>query len=314
MIVPLILAGGIGSRLKPISTSERPKPFHDFIGDGKTLFEATVIRAQQVSPVTPIVVVSKHHLNWVRASLEKLSITAHILLEPCGRNTAPAITCAALMARELYGEAPALLTLAADHHIGEIDYFARKICEAHSKEQNKKLTLFGVQPTYPETGYGYIQTDESNHVVAFHEKPDPSTAQCYLDSGDYLWNSGFFLFPISTLLHELQHHAPELMKVCIASYTARQSISMHIQMLANSFQDAANISIDHALLERSKNLTICRYQGIWSDLGTWKSLYHLWPKESNGNAINNALNLEIIPCDKSFKLLKNGSFIADVQG
>ena len=106
MIVPLILAGGIGSRLKPISTSERPKPFHDFIGDGKTLFEATVIRAQQVSPVTPIVVVSKHHLNWVRATLEKLSITAHILLEPCGRNTAPAITCAALMARELYGEAP----------------------------------------------------------------------------------------------------------------------------------------------------------------------------------------------------------------
>ena len=89
---------------------------------------------------------------------------------------------------------------------------------------------------------------------------------------------------------------------------------MHIQMLANSFQDAANISIDYALLERSKNLTICRYQGIWSDLGTWKSLYHLWPKESNGNAINNALNLEIIPCDKSFKLLKNGSFIADVPG
>ncbi|SBS25746.1 Mannose-1-phosphate guanylyltransferase RfbM [Marinomonas aquimarina] len=312
MFIPVILAGGSGTRLAPISTTKHPKPFIDLLDCGYTLFELTLLRAQQTSDKRPIVVVAKEHLAFVQQALHKLSMTAHILLEPCGRNTAPAMTCAALFAQHIYPDDSPLLVLAADHYIADPSYFCQRVVAAHDAAMNDQLVLFGIRPTYPETGYGYIEVGQDAQIHAFHEKPDQHTAMNYLARGNYLWNSGFFVLPRKILLAEIEHFAPKILASCHDAVTQSVQLSERTHLLSPSFAEAPAISIDYAIMEHSAKLALCEYASEWSDLGTWPALYRLWPKDEQGIAHHLALALALMPTASGLQLMKDNTWIADV--
>ncbi len=312
MLVPVILAGGHGTRLAPISTPDHPKPFLDLLDCGHTLFELTLLRAKQASVERPIIIAASKHLSLIQASLGKLQLQAHILLEPCARNTAPAITCAALFAEQIYAQECHLLVLAADHSIPDTDYFCTSVAQANLQAQGGKLVLFGIRPNSPETGYGYIEIDSNKQIVAFHEKPDQNTAQAYFTSGHHLWNSGFFLLPSQRLLAEISFLAPAIKNTCQAAISHREALSEGVWGLSIEFSQSPAMSIDYAVMEHSQHLALYDYDSAWSDLGTWQALYAYWPKNQQGIAYHSGLNLTLTPTHSGFRLTQNRNWLADV--
>jgi mannose-1-phosphate guanylyltransferase/mannose-6-phosphate isomerase len=291
MITPVILAGGSGTRLWPLSRQHYPKQLLKLFGD-KTMLQQTLMRLDGLPNLaSPVVVCNVEHRFMVAEQLNEIGISdSVILLEPSARNTAPALTLAALQARELETN-PTLLVLSADHMIYDVNAFQSAVKTAIIMADQNRLVTFGVQPTHPETGYGYIKTDQmssniegSFFVEKFVEKPDLKTAEEYIKAGGYYWNSGMFVFKTDTFLKELQIHSPAIVTAAENAWTKSVRDLDFIRVNKEAFAAAPNISIDYALMEKSANVVCVPLNAGWSDVGDWKSFWDVSQKDNSGNS------------------------------
>ena len=295
MIVPVILAGGSGTRLWPLSRQSYPKQFLYLVDQQYTMLQLTLKRlenlSQQVLP--PIIVCNENHRVIVAEQLRQIDIAhASIILEPCAKNTAPAITLAALQALELYpDQSVSLLVLSADHYIADVPAFQQSILLAELQAQLEKLVIFGVTPTEPHTGYGYIQLGEkikegtTYKLDKFVEKPDLKTAEHYVSSQNYLWNSGMFMFQTPLFLQELKLHQADIYESCLNTWQAKTKDLDFIRIGLQEFQQCPENSIDYAIMENtSQGVVVCLDVG-WNDLGSWPSLWQSNQKDENQNVI-----------------------------
>lgn len=295
MILPVIMSGGSGSRLWPLSRALHPKQFLALLNE-HTLLQETVNRLDNTKCLNPLIICNNEHRFIVAEQLRANdTIASDIILEPMGKNTAPAITLAALAAVDK-GDNPLLLVLAADHVIKDIPAFQQAVMDAKAFASQDKLVTFGIVPTHAETGYGYIrQGNQQTHseatgfnVDSFVEKPDLATAQTYLDSGEYLWNSGMFMFKASRYLEELAKFSPEMLAVCKNAFDNKTQDLDFTRISADIFAQCPEDSIDYAVME-----PICKAEGSdavvvpmnagWSDVGSFSSLWEVSEKDDNGN-------------------------------
>lgn len=295
MIVPVILAGGSGTRLWPLSRQSYPKQFLYLVDQQYTMLQLTIKRLDNLSKqmLPPIIVCNENHRFIVAEQLRQINITqASIILEPCAKNTAPAITLAALQAQELYpNKNVSLLVLSADHHIADVSTFERTILVAKQQAQLEQLVVFGVTPTEPHTGYGYIQLGqpvEEKSVYKldkFVEKPDLQIAKHYVSSKNYLWNSGMFMFQTSVFLQELQHFQANIYECCLSAWK-NKSIDLDFTRIGlQDFQQCPENSIDYTIMENTTHGVVVCLEAGWNDLGSWPSLWQSNPKTHNQNVI-----------------------------
>ncbi|MFT5705903.1 MAG: mannose-1-phosphate guanylyltransferase [Oceanospirillaceae bacterium] len=289
MILPVIMAGGSGSRLWPLSRTLYPKQFLALTSN-QTLLQETINRLQGINHQAPLIICNEEHRFIVAEQLRQQNLShSGIVLEPVGRNTAPAITLAALHAVK-NGNDALLLVLAADHVIQNQPAFVESVNQAIPQAESGKLVTFGIVPTAPETGYGYInkgQPISDNHafkVAGFVEKPNLETAQMYLDSGNYLWNSGMFLFKASRYLEELELHHPEIMAACKLAIGGAHFDLDFIRLDEDSFSACPDESIDYAVMEKTKDAVVVPMDASWSDVGSFSALWEVSDKDVNGNA------------------------------
>jgi mannose-1-phosphate guanylyltransferase/mannose-6-phosphate isomerase len=290
MIIPVILAGGSGSRLWPLSRQHYPKQLLKLFGD-TTMLQQTILRLTGLPELgAPIVVCNVEHRFMVAEQLNEIGFAeCAIILEPLARNTAPALALAALHAREIDPNST-LLVLSADHMILDVKEFQRAVTSAVTAANKNHLVTFGVHPTHPETGYGYIKTrplDESTEALAveqFVEKPNLKTAESYLAAGCYYWNSGMFVFKTDVFLDELQTHSSEVIAAADQARTLAVRDLDFIRVDKESFAAAPNISIDYALMEKSNNVVCVPLSAGWSDVGDWKSFWDVSQKDTAGNS------------------------------
>lgn len=286
----VIMAGGIGSRFWPMSVPEYPKQFIDVLGLGKSLIQLTKERLSMLCPVGNFwVVTSEHYVDIVKKQLPDIPVS-HILAEPEPRNTAPCIAYACWKIRKENANANIVVT-PSDALVIDIEEYRRKIQTAldFTAEDNRIVTL-GMQPTRPETGYGYIESggelagSEIRKVREFKEKPDHETAVNYLKSGGYYWNAGIFVWNVQTIVTALQSFVPQITSVMDNIATAFGS-SEESDVLHRLFPTCEKISIDYAVMEKSKNIYVLPAEFGWSDLGSWGSLHEQLHKDSDGNSV-----------------------------
>ena len=295
MIVPVILSGGSGTRLWPLSRKLHPKQFINLVNE-TTLFQDTILRLPE-DVAEPLIICNKEHRFLAAEQLREIGKkTKGIILEPEGRNTAPAVALAALQFINK-GEDPILLVLSADHLIENIEAFHQSITIASNLAENNKLITFGVVPNKAETGYGYIEaninnTDDYYSIKSFTEKPSQKNAKKYLDSGNYLWNSGMFMFKASVYLSELEKFEPEILSACKKSCTTENIDSDFIRIDNDAFHQCPNESIDYAVMEHTKNGVVVPLDANWSDVGSWSSLWDSKTKDSNDNVSEGDVFLE----------------------
>lgn len=296
LIQPVILSGGSGSRLWPLSRELYPKQLLALVSDD-TLLQETVARLEGLENVTaPIVVCNEEHRFMVAEQLRQIDTPAeNIILEPVGRNTAPALNLAALVAKP----DAILLVMPADHVIQDVSAFQQAINEAAGLAGQGYLVTFGIKPTGPETGYGYIRrgkkieaTASAVGIVSFVEKPDLATAEKYIASHDYLWNSGVFMMQASVWLEAIKHFEPEMAKACEAAFTKGQQDNDFFRVDKQSFSDCPGNSIDYAVMERvtgegsgSFKSAMVPLDAGWSDVGVWSALWAVGDKNEQGNVI-----------------------------
>lgn len=280
-MINIILCGGSGTRLWPISRTLMPKQFVKLF-DNKSLFQLTVERNSKVCKNSFVVSNAEQYFLAVD-QLEELSKTNNkYLLEPVGRNTAPAI---ALACMELSPEEIVLVT-PSDHLIKNENEYQKVVLRAQELASEGFLVTFGIKPAFPETGYGYIEADKEN-VKAFHEKPDAKRAEEYIKAGNYYWNSGMFCFKASIFLEELQKYSPEIYKACKVAFENRQiSASNQMRITSENMSVIPENSIDYAVMEKSTKVKVIPSNIDWSDVGSFDSLYEELEKDSNGNTIN----------------------------
>ena len=295
MIVPIILSGGSGTRLWPLSRKLHPKQFINLVNE-TTLFQDTILRLPK-DVAEPLIICNEEHRFLAAEQLRAIGKkTKGIILEPEGRNTAPAVALAALQFINK-GEDPILLVLSADHLIKNIEAFHQSITIASNLAENNKLITFGVVPNKAETGYGYIEaninnTDDYYSIKSFTEKPSQKNAKKYLDSGNYLWNSGMFMFKASVFLSELEKFEPEILSACKKSCTTKNIDSDFIRINNDAFHQCPNESIDYAVMEHTKNGVVVPLDANWSDVGSWSSLWDIKTKDSNDNVSKGDVFLE----------------------
>lgn len=289
MILPVIMAGGAGSRLWPLSRSLYPKQFISLTSD-KSMLQETIARLDKLEHCAPLLVCNEEHRFIVAEQLRQQKVNhSGIVLEPVGRNTAPAIALAAMHAVK-NGEDPLLLVLAADHVIQTNSAFIDSIQLALPSATRGKLVTFGIVPTSPETGYGYIkkgeQVSESTFKVScFVEKPNSETAQSYLSSGEYYWNSGMFMFKASRYLEELKQFRPDIYLACEKSYFAARGDLDFIRVDESSFSDCPSDSIDYAVMEKTQDALVVPMNAGWSDVGSFSSLWEVSEKDQQDNVV-----------------------------
>ncbi|WP_076408043.1 mannose-1-phosphate guanylyltransferase/mannose-6-phosphate isomerase [Shewanella sp. UCD-KL12] len=325
MILPVVMAGGSGTRLWPLSRQRFPKQFLTLDGEDSML-QATLLRLSGLDNQAPLIICNEEHRFSVAEQLRAAQLKhSGIILEPVGRNTAPAIAIAALQALKS-GQDPVLLVLAADHVIKDEAAFCQTLASATALAEANKLVTFGVVPTKAETGYGYIKRgsafsaanqdasalDKTPFTIdRFVEKPDLETAKHYLKSGDYYWNSGIFMFKASVYLTELKNHQPEIYSACELAIANTQSDLDFIRIDRNAFEACHADSIDYAVMEplcndksTSSKAIVVPLDCSWSDVGSWHSLWEVSNKDPQGNAIrgdviaNNTRNSYIHAQDK----------------
>jgi mannose-1-phosphate guanylyltransferase/mannose-6-phosphate isomerase len=296
-MIPVILSGGSGTRLWPLSRSNYPKQFLP-ITDEKTLFQLTLERVSNLNQSlinfqNPIIVTNENHRFIVAEQLRQQKVTAKILLEPVAKNTAPAIAAAAELALS-YGEDPVLLILAADHVIQQQDAFNKAIEVGLIAAEAGNLVTFGIVPNVPETGYGYIKAniiidkalDNKTYAVEkFVEKPNLETAQKYIEEGSYLWNSGMFMFKASVYLQELEKYNPAIVKSAKDSITNSKNDLDFVRLDKSSFEQSPEDSIDYAVMEKTDKAVVVPLDANWSDVGAWKSVWEVSSKDENGNVL-----------------------------
>ncbi|XNS85174.1 mannose-1-phosphate guanylyltransferase/mannose-6-phosphate isomerase [Vibrio cyclitrophicus] len=286
-ILPIIMAGGSGSRLWPLSRTHYPKQFISLTSDN-TMLQDTIKRLKGIEHKSPFLICNENHRFIVAEQLRDNKIShSGIILEPVGRNTAPAIALAAIHAVN-DGDDPLLLILAADHVIKNESQFAAAVEEAKIHALADKLVTFGIVPTGPETGYGYIKQGESIgntcfKVDSFVEKPNLATAERYLASKDYLWNSGMFLFKASRYLDELGKHQPGILEACQKAMSGCKSDLDFIRLDEEAFKACPDDSVDYAVMEKTDDAVVVPLDAQWSDVGSFSSLWEVANKDEQGN-------------------------------
>ncbi|MDR0588736.1 MAG: mannose-1-phosphate guanylyltransferase/mannose-6-phosphate isomerase [Burkholderiales bacterium] len=288
-LVSVILCGGSGSRLWPISREQHPKPFIQ-LPDGESLIQKAFLSGSGLPEIAEIIAVTNKELGFkvsdaFTAVNQKLLPVSYVL-EPFGRNTAAAVAVAALLAQERHGEDAHLLVLAADHLISDRAAFNAAIRQAITFSEEDFLVTFGIRPTQPETAYGYLET-EGHRVARFVEKPTLEKAQNYLISGNYLWNAGIFCFRVGTVLREMATHCPDVLAAARESFAhaTRDATGQSITLSEETFQNIPDISIDYALMERANHIAVVPCDIGWSDLGSWTALSGLEVTDAAGNAV-----------------------------
>jgi mannose-1-phosphate guanylyltransferase len=295
MIIPVILSGGSGTRLWPLSRTLFPKQFFSLLND-TTLFQDTILRLPE-DLSDPLIICNEEHRFLVAEQLRQIgSNNSGIILEPTGKNTAPAIALAALKLID-NSQDPSLLVLSADHLINDNKAFQKAINIAKTYSEQGKLVAFGVKPTKPETGYGYIEVDNSldtkcYDIQSFKEKPNLTNARNYLDSGSYYWNSGIFMFKASEYLDELNKFEPEILSICRKSYNKTDKDLDFLRINNEEFNNCPEKSIDYAVMEKTKNGVVIPLESNWSDIGSWDALWEAKHKDDNNNVITGDVILE----------------------
>lgn len=294
-MIPVVMSGGSGTRLWPLSRKQKPKQFLALFGDD-TMFQQTLMRLDGVTDLAPpIIVCSNEHRFMVAEQLNELEVESPtIILEPVGRDTAPALAIAALQALAS-GDDPTLLVLAADHVIKDISAFHKAIEQAKQQAENGYLVTFGIVPTGPNTGYGYIQAQEKDiisKVEAFVEKPDLSTAEEYVASGNYYWNSGMFMFKASLLVAELEKYSPAILRACREALSHAQPDLDFIRLDKAIFESCDSISIDYAVMEKTDKAMVVPLGAGWNDVGSWSSLWECGTQSTDNNVTHGDVILD----------------------
>ena len=294
-LIPVILCGGTGTRLWPLSRASYPKQYWPLSGDGEaTLLQQTQQRLEGLDGLAqPLLICNEDHRFIVAEQMRQIGVDPQaILLEPIGRNTAPAVTVAALQATS-QGEDPLLLVLAADHLIRHADQFRKAIDAGRSAAEAGRLVTFGIVPTAPETGYGYIEAAEtiSNSelkdvpIARFIEKPDQITAQQFLSTGRFTWNSGMFIFRASAMLAELDRLVPEVVSCCRAALDQDTADLDFLRLEREAFAKCPNVAIDVAVMEQTTLGSVLPLDAGWSDVGSWSALWETSDRDENGNVL-----------------------------
>lgn len=290
-IQPVVVAGGAGTRLWPLSRGENPKQFLQIMSASQTMLQSTIQRLNGLVTCPPILICNEVHRFLAAEQLRVIGCEdVQIILEPEGRNTAPAIALAALNAVKKEGCDPLLLILASDHFIADVDAFHCAVNVAIPIAHAGELVTFGVVPTHPEIGYGYIEKglaldlDGGFKIKRFVEKPDADVARNYFESGNFLWNSGMFLFKASRYLEELKRYAPEILESCELAIAESQSDLSFTRVKKEEFLKCKSDSIDYAVMEKTENAAVVPLNAGWSDVGGWSALADLSLKDVDGNA------------------------------
>jgi mannose-1-phosphate guanylyltransferase len=288
----ILMAGGVGSRFWPLSTVDFPKQFHDMLGTGDTLIQKTFSRLSKIIPVENIFILTNEKYN--NLVLEQLPMVKHqqVLLEPAMRNTAPCILYASLKIQKQNPDA-VMVVAPSDHWIEDEDEFANNLkqCFDFCSSENALLTL-GIQPTFPNTGFGYIEYDKEDSnpvkiVNQFREKPNYETAKAFLASGNFLWNGGIFIWSVKAIAEAFAEFQP-VMNDLFQSGLEKYNTNSERDFINENYVKAENISIDYAILEKAKNVYVLPATFDWNDLGTWGSLHEKLDKDENKNAVVNA--------------------------
>ncbi len=288
----VLMAGGVGSRFWPISTSDYPKQFHDMLGTGTTLIQKTFQRLNKFVPTENILILTNERYNDL--VLEQLPMVNQdqVVLEPAMRNTAPCILYAALKIQKMNPNG-VMIVAPSDHWIEDEDAFAADVTACFDKcEKEEVLCTLGIKPTFPNTGFGYIEFDKSDEeqlkkVNQFREKPDYETAKEFLAQGNFLWNAGIFMWSVKTIVQAFENFQPSQFSLFNSGISCFNT-SQEKDFIAKNYPKAENISIDYAILEKSKAIYVLEATFDWNDLGTWGSLFDKLNKDSMGNAVVNA--------------------------
>jgi mannose-1-phosphate guanylyltransferase len=294
MIVPVVLSGGSGTRLWPLSRQLFPKQFFSLINK-TTLFQDTILRLPE-NISNPLIICNEEHRFIVAEQLRQINSENNgIILEPFGKNTAPAIALAAIRLLDEKAD-PTLLILSSDHHISNNKGFHRSVLEASKIAKKNKMVAFGVRPSSPETGFGYIQTMNSKSnfyqkIISFTEKPNLENAKKYLKSHNYFWNSGIFMFKASTYLNELEKFAPDILDICKKSYSKTYKDLDFIRIANDEFSKCPSQSIDYAVMEKTDNGIMVPLDSSWSDIGSWGALWESQPKDEQNNSTEGDITL-----------------------
>jgi len=289
-ICAVIIAGGSGTRLWPLSRASHPKQFLS-IHDNMTMLQSTLKRLEGLDVQSSVTICNEEHRFFVAEQLRAIDKLGSIILEPVGRNTAPAIALAALSVED----DPLLLVLAADHVIQDQNAFTSAVRTAIPLAESGKLVTFGIEPNEAHTGYGYIKRGEKNDasfaVDQFVEKPSVELAQNYVSSGDYYWNSGIFLFKASKYLEELKSFRPDIYEACKSSIVDMQTDLDFLRVNKVKFESCPSESADYAVMEKTKDAVVVPLDAGWSDIGSWSSLWDISEKDVNGNVTHGDIML-----------------------
>lgn len=285
-IRPVILAGGSGTRLWPLSRKQSPKQFLKLGSTNYTLLQNTVLRLKNLECDQPILICNEEHRFIAAEQMREIGIDATIILEPEGKNTAPAIALAALLLEKTEPN-QILLILAADHLIKDTAVFENAILDAVSLAEKNKLVTFGIVPLQPETGYGYIekgtQFEHGFKIQQFVEKPNRETAELYLESKKYLWNSGMFVFKANHYLNELEQYGTDILDNCRLSMIKTEYDKDFIRIDHDQFKNCRSESIDYAVMEKTSNAVVVELDAGWSDIGSWSALWEVSEQDHQGN-------------------------------
>lgn len=302
----VLMAGGVGSRFWPISTSSYPKQFHDMLGTGATLIQRTFQRLNKFIPTENILILTNERYNDL--VLEQLPMVKQeqVVLEPAMRNTAPCILYAALKIQKKNPNA-VMIVAPSDHWIEDEDAFAKDVTTCFDKcEKEEVLCTLGIKPTFPNTGFGYIEFEKGGNpdlkkVHQFREKPDYETAKEFLAQGNFLWNAGIFMWGVKTIVNAFKNHQPRQYQL-FHSGIDKYNTSEERAFIQENYPKAENISIDYAILERSKAIYVLPATFDWNDLGTWGSLYDKLDKDKDNNAI---VNSKVVSQDSQGNMIRS---------
>jgi mannose-1-phosphate guanylyltransferase len=291
----ILMAGGVGSRFWPVSTQDFPKQFHDMLGTGDTLIQKTFHRLATIIPKENIFILTNERYNdLVFEQLPEVT-KRQVVLEPAMRNTAPCILYASLKIQKENKDA-VMLVAPSDHWIEDENAFADNVQHAFNFcENNNALMTLGIKPTFPNTGYGYIEYDNASSdaiksVNQFREKPDYETAKSFIKQGNFLWNAGIFMWSTKSVVEAFKNNQPELFKL-FENGMEVYNTDLEDDFIKSNYSKAENISVDYAIMEKSKNVYVLPATFDWNDLGTWGSLYDKLDKDKNNNAVVNARTL-----------------------
>lgn len=288
----ILMAGGVGSRFWPVSTTDFPKQFHDMLGSGETLIQKTFSRLSKLIPVENIYILTNERYNELVLQQLPMVTQEQVLLEPAMRNTAPCILYASLKIQKMNPDG-LMVVAPSDHWIEDETAFANNLqqCFDYCEKENALVTL-GIQPTFPNTGFGYIEFDKADtnsikKVKQFREKPDYETAKSFLKSGNFIWNGGIFIWSVQSITEAFAAFQPEMNQLFLDGFDTYNT-TLEKDFINEKYAKAENISIDYAILEKASNVYVLPATFDWNDLGTWGSLYDKLEKDEQNNAVVNS--------------------------